>query len=249
MTFLDDPASFSSLVAPVIDRTAISLHNAVDKAQMTALRDGHRFHPGALALFAGMLCAGPITKAEFGELMRYQHFGSSDEFLAGLADRGAVAIADDGAFAATPEALDVAKNVVKLQAETVTKLFAPLSTSLPELRGLINRCRVAAMGDPISTLSRLSGRAWLPENASDATHIWDSSVVLRMHRSDAHAKAWAEAGHTAASVRAMEPGVERTAIEARTNELAAAPWAPLSNSERLSLLAGLGALPGTGSPI
>jgi hypothetical protein len=249
MTFLDDPAAYSSFVAPVIDRTAISLHNAVGKEQMTALRGEHRFHPGALALFAGMLSAGPISKAEFSELMRYQHFGSSDEFLTGLADRGAVTIADDGSFSATPAALDVAKNVVNLQAETVTKLFAPLATSLPELRGLINRCRVAAIEDPISTLSRLSGRAWLPEAASDAARIWDASVVLRMHRSDAHAKAWAEAGHSALSIRSLSPGTERAAIEARTNELAATPWAPLSSSERLTLLAGLGALPGTGSPI
>jgi hypothetical protein len=249
MTFLDDPAAYSSLVAPVIDRTAISLHNAVGKDQMTALRGEHRFHPGALALFAGMLSAGPISKAEFSELMRYQHFGSSDEFLTGLADRGAVTIADDGSFSATPAALEVSKNVVNLQAETVTKLFAPLATSLPELRGLINRCRVAAMEDPISTLSRLSGRAWLPEAASDAARIWDASVVLRMHRSDAHAKAWAEAGHSASSIRSLSPGAERAAIEVRTNELAATPWAPLSSSERLTLLAGLGALPGTGSPI
>jgi hypothetical protein len=249
MTFLDDPAAYSALVAPVIDRTAISLHSAVPKEQMTALRGEHRFHPGALALFAGMLSAGPISKVEFGELMRYQHFGSSDEFLAGLADRGAVNIAQDGSFAATPEALDVAKNVVALQAESVTKLFAPLAKSLPELRGLISQCRVAAMEDPISTLSRLSGRAWLPEGASDAAHIWDAAVVLRMHRSDAHAKAWAEAGHTATSIRALGAGAERGAIEARTNELAASPWVPLSASDRLTLLAGLGALPGTGSPI
>ncbi len=249
MTFLEDPAAYSSLIAPVIDRTAISVHNAVAKEQMTALRGDHRFHPGAVALFAGMLIAGPIAKAEFSELMRYQHFGSSDEFLAGLVVRGAVIMASDGSFSATPEALDVAKNVVNLQAETVTKLFGPLSAALPELRGLINRCRVAAMEDPISTLSRLSGRAWLPEGASDAARIWDGSVVLRMHRSDAHAKAWAEAGHSAASIRTLAPGAERAAIEARTNELAATPWAPLSSNERLTLLAGLGALPGTGSPI
>lgn len=249
MTSLDDPAAYSSLVAPVIDRTAISVHNAVVKEQMTALRGENRFHPAALALFAGMLCAGPITKAEYSELMRYQHFGSSDEFLAGLADRGAITIAADGSFAATAEAIGVAKGVANLQAATVTKLFSPLAPSLPELRSLITRCRVAAMDDPISVLSRLSGRAWLPESASDAALIWDSSVVLRMHRSDAHAKAWAEAGWTASEMRTLEAGPQRVAIEARTNELAAAPWAPLSGHERLTLLAGLGALPGTGSPI
>ena len=249
MTFLEDPAAFSALVAPVIDRTAISLHNAIGKEQMSALRGEHRFHPAALALFAGMLCAGPISKEEYSELMRYQHFGPSDLFIAGLQERGAIKIAGDGSFAATNDAITVAKGVVALQVETVTRLFAPRAGSLPELRGLITRCRIAAMEDPISTLSRLSGRAWLPDDASDAAHIWDSSVVLRMHRSDAHAKAWSEAGKTAAEMRTMTPGEERSRIETRTNALAATPWSVLSPDERLALLGGLGALPGTGSPI
>lgn len=249
MSLLDDAAAFSSFVAPAIDRTAISVHNAIDKDRVSALRGENRFHPGALALFAGMLCAGPISKREYSELMRYQHFGSSDDFLTGLATRGAITIANDGSFAATPEAVDVAKQLIALQIETVTQLFSPKQATLPAIASLIGRARNAAMADPLSDLSRLSGRAWLSADATDAARIWDCSVVLRMHRSDAHAAAWKEAGHVASEMKGMTPGPDRGAIEARTNELAAAPWTVLSPEERLALLAGLAALPGTGAPI
>ena len=39
--------------------------------------------------------------------------------------------------------------------------------------------------------------------------------TLRYHRADAHAAAWAEAGHTAASIQALGPGPARDAIEER----------------------------------
>ena len=246
---LTDPALFSSFIAPAIDRTAISVHNAIDKDRVAALRGENRFHPAALGLFAGMLCGGPISNHEYDELMRYQHFGSSDAFLAGLADRGAVTVAADGSFAATPEALAVAKRLVVLQVEAVTQLFSPKEATLPLLASLLTRAREAAIADPLSSLSRLSGRAWLPDDATDAARIWDCAVVLRMHRSDAHAAAWQQAGHVASEMKGMAPSPERDAIEVRTNEHAATPWTVLSPDERITLLAGLAGLPGTGAPI
>lgn len=248
MALLDNSASFSALIAPVIDRTAISVHNFIEPEALGALRGEHRFHPSALALFGGMLCAGPISNVEFAELTRYQHFGSPKQFLVGLGYRGAITFDADG-FVATSDGLQVAQQVVVLQVDAVTKLFAPRQASLDQLLTLISRSRNAAVADPISILSRLSGRAWLPEDASDAARIWDCSVVLRMHRSDAHATAWKEAGRTAGEMRLLGPGQERQAIEERTNELAATPWVGLSADERLVLIAGLGALPGTGAPI
>lgn len=249
MSTLDDASSYSALIAPVIDRIAISVHNAITRDEITALRGEHRFHPAALAMFAGTIAAGPIGQQEFAELTRYQHFGSTDSFVDGLVDRGAITIGEDGSLMPTAAGVEVAQSLVCLQAEAVSKLFAPLSASLPELRALITLARSAAVSDPLSLLARYSARAWLPENASDAAHIWDAAVVLRMHRSDAHAIAWKEAGRTVSEIRAMAPGPARDAIEVRTNALAATPWNPLSSDQRLRLLAGLGALPGTGSPI
>ena len=249
MELLDDAASFASLIAPIIDRTAISVHNAVGKDEIAALRGEHRFHPIALALFAGPLAAGPISQDEFAELTRYQHFGSTDSFLAGLSDRGAIVIGADGSLTPTAAGTAVAEALVALQASAVTRLYEPRQSSVRALREIIEVARTAAVADPLSLLARYCDRSWLPDDASDAARIWDCAIVLRMHRSDAHAQAWKEAGRTVTEIRAMGPSEARDAIERRTNELAATPWRPLSDAQRLHLLAGLGALPGNGSPI
>ena len=245
---LDDPSRYAALVAPAVDRCAISVHPAVDKSAMAALRGEHRFAPQAFALFAGTLAAGPISMNEFSELLRYRHFGSPETFLNGLVERGAVTVNSDGSFETTEAARDVAKQVVELQCATIDSLWAPRRSSHVGLRVLADRAVAAAVADD-SVLARYNNRSWLPENASDAAVIWTACVTLRMHRSDAHARAWAERGHTADSVRELESGAEREAIEARTNELASPPWAALTADERLAFLAGLAALPGTGSPI
>ncbi len=249
MTALEDAAAFSAYIAPVIDRTAISVHPVVDKEALKALRGDNKFSPAVLIMLAGNIATGPITAHEFNELSRYQHFGPNDALLAGMAERGAITIADDGTFAGTPAAIEMSRAIVRLQTAAVDTLFAPLQASLATIRPLMDAARSAAIADPMSMLATYASRSWLPDDASDASHIWNSSILLRLHRSDAHAKAWSEAGHTTTTIRQLGKGAERDAIETRTNELAAAPWVPLSPRERLTLLAGLAALPGTGSPI
>lgn len=249
MTSLSNAADFAALIAPIIDRVAISIHPAIDKQSIDALRGTNRFHPGALSMFAGALAAGPISASEFSELSRYQHFGSSEVFLKGLADRGGVEIRDDGSFEATPSAVEVAHRLVELQCGAATSLFAPRLASLSSLRTLLDQACVAAAGDPNSPLAAYAARAWMPDAASDAAHIWNNAVILRLHRSDAHALAWKHVGHDAISIRTLAHGPERQAIEVETNTLAATPWKDLTEAERVQLLAGLGALPGVGSPI
>jgi hypothetical protein len=68
--------------------------------------------------------------------------------------------------------------------------------------------------------------------------------VLRYHRADAHAAAWQAAGLTSATIRQMAAGPARDAIEVETNRRAGQPYAALTPDERLTLLAGLAALPG-----
>jgi hypothetical protein len=255
MSSLDDASSlhyaseFSALIAPVIDRVAISVHNAIDKASVASLRGELKFSPAALALFAGPLAHGPMTRREYDQLTRYQHFGSSEDFLNGLADRGAVELTGDGNIVPTADGMGVSRRLIELQASTVNHLFAPRANSLRALSISMDTAQHAAASDPNSMLSRVFARSWLPADASDAARMWNASVVLRMHRSDAHAAAWTEAGQTLETIRTMPPSPARDAIEDRTNELAAVPWEPLTAGERLSLLAGLAALPGTGAPV
>jgi hypothetical protein len=68
--------------------------------------------------------------------------------------------------------------------------------------------------------------------------------VLRYHRADAHAAAWQAAGFTGEAMKQMPAGPTRDAVEAETNRRAGVPYAVLSPEERITLLAGLTALPG-----
>jgi hypothetical protein len=246
---VDDPAVFSGLVAPVVDRIAISVHPAVDKDAIDALRGDLKFRPAAMTLFAGAIAGGTVSAHEYSELNRYEHFGPGGPFLEGLAARGAITIADDGSFTGTPDGVSVAKSLVTLQSAAAAQLFAPRAASWASLRSMMDRCCDAAATDPLSPLGAYARRSWMPNDASDAAHIWNDCVVLRMHRSDAHARAWVEQGLTAQQAKQLPVGAHRDAIEARTNELAAVPWVDLSAHERTVLLAGLAALPGVGSPI
>jgi hypothetical protein len=83
-----------------------------------------------------------------------------------------------------------------------------------------------------------------PAGATARTRLLDRLGTLRYHRADAHAAAWAAAGHTARTIVELAPGPDREAIEAETNRLAGAPFAALTPDERLLLLADLAALPG-----
>jgi hypothetical protein len=246
---VDDPAAFSGLVAPVVDRIAISVHPAVDKDAVEALRGELKFRPAAMTLFAGAIAGGTVRAHEYSELNRYEHFGPGGPFLEGLASRGAITIAADGSFTGTSDGIAVAKALVTLQSAAATQLFSPRTASWASLRSVLDRCCTAAATDPLSPLGAYARRAWMPDDASDAAHIWNNCVVLRMHRSDAHAHAWMEQGLTAPEVKKLPAGAQRDAIEARTNVLAAVPWIGLSAHERTVLLAGLAALPGTGAPI
>jgi hypothetical protein len=246
---INNDATFAALIAPIIDRVAISVHNAIDKQAVAELRGSHRFHPAALALFAPTIAAGTISGHEYRELTRYEHFGSSADFLQGLADRGAVTLADNGDIIATEAGREVALELVNLQTKSVDELFAPLLTHHAHLRSSLDRAAEAAVADSTSVLAPYAKRGWLPTEASNAVHIWNNAVILRLHRSDAHAQAWASARLTPTSMRALQPGTQRNAIESDTNVKAGVAWNPLTTDERLQLLAGLGALPGTGSPI
>jgi hypothetical protein len=82
-----------------------------------------------------------------------------------------------------------------------------------------------------------------PPTATSFALVLNRLGIMRYHRADAHAAAWSAAGLAVAGIQAMGPGPEREAIEDDTNVRAAAPYAALSEDERLVLLADLAALP------
>ena len=146
MSILESAAAFSSYIAPAIDRVAISVHSAVDKERVAALRGDNKFHPGAMALFAGPLATGGMSAYEFRELTRYEHFGPGQPLVDGLVSRGALSIGADGQVETRAEAIAVCRALVVLQCEAVTKLFSPRADLVAPTRALIDRAKAVPKG-------------------------------------------------------------------------------------------------------
>lgn len=113
---------------------------------------------------------------------------------------------------------------------------------LPGLAALVGRVLTAAAetaGPAFAGLYPPHERAGDPPGVV----LFNRLAVLRYHRADAHAAAWAAEGLTAQEMQALQPGELRERIEAETNRLAATPYAVLSEPERQALVAGLRMLP------
>ena len=109
--------------------------------------------------------------------------------------------------------------------------------------------RVASAGiDAGSPSSLIIDGILRPKNQTASFQLWHALAKIRRHRADAHASAWTEAGHTAASIQGLGHGPERAAIEDRTNEINSSIWATLNETEQLQLVAGLAGLNGIGNP-
>jgi hypothetical protein len=233
-----------ALIGPVIDRIVISVNHAVTKEDLATVRDGQQFSPSALALIAANLATGRITLDDFAALNRYQTFGPFEPFLAGLEERGAITRDADRAIVPTPAGLKMARAIVDVQFGAVARLWAPRSAGVQRAAPLVRRAAAAAEQEGLP-LARYAASAWRA-TSHPAADLWCDATTLRLHRAEAHAAAWTEAGHTAASIKTLAHGQERDAIEFRTNQFAALPWADLSDDELLVVLGELGALPGNG---
>jgi hypothetical protein len=82
------------------------------------------------------------------------------------------------------------------------------------------------------------------EGTSAGFVLAEQLTPLRFHRYDAHVAAWRAAGWDAQRAASEPDGPEREAVEADTDVRSGPPYEVLSPSERLALVAGLGALPG-----
>ncbi len=248
MSLLNTPASIAALMAPVVDRLVISASHAVDADALSALKGDNRFHPKALSLIAANLASGQMREQDLATLSRYQHFGSHTPFLDGLQERGAITMDSAGAITPTSAGLEMAQNIARMQGSTISELWQPRAKGVETVAPLVAQCAAAAVADD-SPLAQYAKQAWMPDDASTAAKLWNDLTVLRLHRADAHAKAWTEAGLTATQMKDLEPGEQRDQIELRTNELAAPAWSPLAPSDGVTVLAELAALPGVGFPL
>jgi hypothetical protein len=236
------PVRFAPLVAPVIDRVAIDIHLRSQPRARQLAKDNGLSRIGGLVEFRGALMAGPMTRSTAEAVARYFPPGALDEEIDVQVDQGMLRVVGGGrALVLTPEGERVVNAIFDLHAEVTAEAWSARAEDLPSITEMVGRLLEAgrATGGPaFAGMGQPHERPGDP----DSLLLFNRLSGLRYHRADAHAAAWAAAGHTAESIRALAVGREREEIEADTNRRAAPPYVVLTADERLELLAGLAAL-------
>jgi hypothetical protein len=228
---MTDVASFAVAIAPHIDRTVVAVHPAARPGAMVVLRAVGLTGGGVLVPLLTPLLSGPVAVSALHSVVRYERYewlvdGLDEHVRQGLLTR------TNGTVTATPTGRDVLLGLRRAQGLAITELWR--DQALASLLLLARRVVATATGGPAFTLMTPTAPVESP-----AHDLHDQLTVLRYHRADAHAAAWADAGLTAESVQRLEPGPLADRIESATNRRAAQPYETLDPTERIALLKGL----------
>jgi hypothetical protein len=231
------PEDCAAAVAPAIDRAVIDIHLRSRDRIRAAARDHAIDRAGPLVEFRFALLAGPVERSTAEAVARYFPAGGLDEELGVQVAQGTVEVDGvDGRMTLTPLGAVVVNEIYDIHAAATAEAWgARPSDEIRWLAETAQRLLGAARptaGPAFAGMGRPHERPGDP----DTLVLFNRLSALRYHRADAHAVAWAAAGHTAESVDSLAPGPERDVIEAETNRRAAAPFAGLTGPERLRLL-------------
>jgi hypothetical protein len=186
---------------------------------------------------------GIVTAAELAEVMRYQDPADVESLIRRAEDRGAVTRDDDGRIRATPTGHAFLDDVYAAQADALGLLWANAADAVARLAAITGDLVVAASLDPLLLVGAFTAMTpnYEPAGTPAEVLLLNRLSALRYHRSDAHAIAWRSAGLSATEMVAIQEtgGARRDAIEARTNEIAAAPFRTLAADRRSDFLADL----------
>ncbi|MFU8873298.1 hypothetical protein [Micromonospora sp. SL4-19] len=245
------PHRFAGLIAPAIDRVFV--------AGMLAGRDGggaelsSRYGGPAATGFLVELRTrlatpgGTVSGPGFAAVTRYRDPATCQRTLDKQVAYGMLQRVPDGGLCATERGLAFLAELWQLHAEVTEELWAGhddrVGRLVPTLGRLLAYALVLAESDEPGAFAAMAP-PHEPAGAPAAVLLLNRLSALRYHRADAHAAAWAAAGHTATSIAGLPPGPERLAIEQETDRRAAGPYAVLTAEERLVMLADLSALPG-----
>lgn len=249
------PHRFAGLVAPAVDRVFVAGMLAGIEGGGTELsqRYGGQAATGFLVEFRTRLAApgGTVTAAGFQAVTRYRDPAVCQRALDKQVAHGMIHRRADGAFSATDRGAAFLSEVYQLHAEVTAELWAGHDERVLRLVETLGRLLAYALviveeNDDTAPSEAFGAMAppYEPDGTPPGVLLLNRLGTLRYHRADAHAAAWAAAGHTAASVSALPDGPERLAIERETNRRAAGPYTVLAPEERLAMLADLAALPG-----
>ncbi|RKN46221.1 hypothetical protein [Micromonospora endolithica] len=246
------PHRFAGLVAPAVDRTyAAGLLAGHDGggAELSQ-RYGGPAATGFLVELRTRLAApgGTVDAAGFAAATRHRDPDACRRALDKHVAYGMIHRRPDGGLSATERGTAFLTELYQVHAEVTEELWAGHDA---RVRRLVEACgRVLAYALVLADDDGAPGAfpALAPPHEPDGTSpgvlLLNRLAALRFHRADAHAAAWAAAGHRTGSVVELVPGAERLAIELETDRRAAGPYRVLSAEERLSVLADLAALPG-----
>jgi hypothetical protein len=213
--------------------------------QVRALAVAHGLsRSGGLVEFRIVLAGRVLDRTAAEAVARYFSPGALDEELDYHLAQGMIRVDGAGAITATDAGRAFIEGVYDVHAAAAVEAWAGVGSGVvTELAALLGQllAAAAATGGPA-----FAGMSPPHERPGDPVELvlFNRLSAMRYHRADAHAAAWAAAGHTADSIDALAPGPERAAIEVDTNRRAATPYVALTADERLRLLAGLAALSG-----
>ncbi len=237
-----DAVRVAELVAPIVDRVTIAVHRASREQGREMLTQFGLTGAGSLI---GLRLALPTRSVPLDQARAVARYMSDTDFraeLSGQAERGMLVLFE-AAVDSTDRGRELYREMFALHDRTASALWEWRASDLPRLADLAGRMVAAGPADPGPAFAA-TAPPYEPADATPALLLFNRLTSLRQHRADAHAAAWAEAGLTVEQIQALTAGPLREEIEARTNELAASPYAALTEPERLDFLAGLGALSG-----
>ncbi len=233
---------FAAAVARSVDRLEIAGRATLTSERLVNLPPS----APAAAMVVGFLPSRGMSWVELGMILRYL----PEAHVRGLADQLAqtqlIELNDEGIEFAS-DGRKCAQAVVDQLPAALNDLWSTDHDHIDRLVEIATRVSTAAI-DSGSPSSEIIGGILRPANQTASFKLWHALATVRRHRADAHATAWTEAGHTAASIQTLQNDVERAAIEVRTNELNAPIWASISDEEQSLLIAGLAGLNGIGNP-
>ena len=241
---------FVAAAGAEIDRLFRAAMGACARSGGAALRDRYGAGYGELLIdFRTVLAApdGSVTAAAFAEVMRYHDPADIESSIRRAEERGAVIRDDDGQIRATPTAHDFLDDLYAAQADTLGSLWPAAYRPLARLTAITGEIVDAASRHPLLPVGAFTAMTpnYEPVGTPATVLLLNRLSALRYHRSDAHAIAWRSAGLSATEMVAIQEsgGSHRDAIEARTNEIAAAPFRILAEDRRASFLADLRSMP------
>lgn len=236
--------NFTIAIARPIDRISLAAAEATTP-HLATVADHHEVALDPAVVLSLVVPPTGLTWDELDVPLRYSPGAAARALADALAGTGHLAIDDRGVGYTTP-GLAAIGDVAQLMSDALDELWADDAHRLLDLHNIVAPVAGAARARATPYVAQ-TAHMIQPGDPSPAYELWRDIVTIRRHRSDAHAAAWFAAGHDHQTIRELQPGTERDAIEADTNDRHSPIWREIDADQQTALLAGLAGLNGTGN--